>query len=85
MKKLLFLFLLIFAFSCENSLYEPECKCGEIVEFGYSQTANNSDGCLFLDIENNCTGHVKRFCFQDVERWSDYSVGDTHCDAVSSW
>lgn len=62
--------LLISTVSCKKD--EPPCNCGAIVEDGIT------DDCNWLDIKNDCTGNVQRFCF-DINTWMNAPVGTNFC------
>lgn len=53
---------------------QPSCQsnCGTITNDGIE------GNCYYLDIQNSCTGNVKRFCF-DSATWSTAYVGDNFC------
>ena len=74
MKKLILLFALTFAaVSCEKEEVAPEvCSCGVIVADGVET------GCYYLEIKNDCSGNIERFCF-DYETWLNNYVGESFC------
>ena len=52
---------------------EPtDCNCGTILNDGID------NGCYWLEIESNCSGNPKTFCF-DQSVWYDNHVGDYFC------
>jgi len=74
MKKII-LIMAIIALSFTSCRKEDLCSqtnCGVIVDDGITT------GCNWLDIRNNCSGNVKRFCF-DTNTWFNNYVGDDFC------
>ena len=74
MKKII-LIMAIIALSFTSCRKEDLCSqtnCGVIVDDGITA------GCNWLDIRNNCSGNVKRFCF-DTNTWFNNYVGDDFC------
>lgn len=57
-----------------NNTTQPSCQsnCGTITNDGIE------DNCYYLDIQNSCTGNVKRFCI-DSGIWANAFVGDSFC------
>ena len=47
-------------------------NCGEIINDGIT------NGCYWLEIENECTRNAKTFCF-DESVWLDAPVGSSFC------
>ena len=82
MKKLIIAIALFSATltSCkkEDITCEPT-SCGAIVNDGIT------NGCYWLEIENDCSGNKKKFCF-DQDIWTNNFVGDRFCVTnVTSW
>lgn len=76
MKKVLLVFTIIASLlSCKKE----ECNCGTI-------TRDGIDGdCYWLEIENNCSGNKKTFCF-DYNTWFEGNPGENFCvNNVTSW
>tara|TARA_R110000823_G_scaffold140937_1_gene270860 strand:- start:287 stop:529 length:243 start_codon:yes stop_codon:yes gene_type:complete len=73
MKKII-LIMAIIALSFTSCRKETFCdsNCGVIVDDGITA------GCNWLDIRNDCSGNVKRFCF-DINTWFNNYVGDDFC------
>ena len=66
----LLLFIAITLFSCSK---EPvDCNCGTILNDGID------NGCYWLEIESQCSGNPKTFCF-DQSVWMDNYVGGYFC------
>lgn len=87
MKKiLLFLSISLIAFGCKKEEEEElesneQCNCGIIANDGIDSTTN----CNWLEIRNECSGNLKKFCF-DEDVWMNNYVGDRFCVSnVSSW
>ena len=57
--------------SCRKETF-CDSNCGVIVDDGITA------GCNWLDIRNDCSGNVKRFCF-DINTWFNNYVGDDFC------
>lgn len=65
----------------DNSLCNYNCSCGYITSDGIDSQTN----CYWLEIENDCSGNRKKFCF-DYNIWFNNYVGDHFCVTnVSSW
>jgi hypothetical protein len=63
------LLMLVAATSCNK---DEECNCGIIANDGI-------DGnCYWLEIRNDCSGNIKRFCF-DEDTWLNNYVGSPFC------
>ena len=81
MKKLLIVFLIsIMSIGCkkEEELTPnnppPQCKCGVITDDGINSQTN----CYWLEIQSDCSGNKKSFCFsQNV--WMSSYVGTRFC------
>lgn len=82
MKKAIILALAIAMVSCKKEEAEPNngnnnnnsCTCGIITDDGYEVATD----CYWLDIKNECSDNIKRFCFtQDV--WMNNFVGNRFC------
>tara|TARA_R110000751_G_scaffold3166_2_gene16072 strand:- start:272 stop:517 length:246 start_codon:yes stop_codon:yes gene_type:complete len=58
--------------SCRKEDLCSQTNCGVIVDDGITA------GCNWLDIRNDCSGNVKRFCF-DTNTWFNNYVGDDFC------
>ena len=86
--KILTLFTLIIAiFACEKEVVDPivqpipesNCNCGTITNDGIT------DDCYWLDIKNDCSNNIKRFCF-DYSDWLTAYVGNDVClNGEESW
>jgi hypothetical protein len=64
----------------ENSQSQP-CNCGVITSDGIDSQTD----CYWLEIENDCSGHRKKFCFS-YDVWFNNYVGDRFCVTnVTSW
>lgn len=75
MKKIILGLGLIAAVSFTSCRKEDLCaqtNCGVIVNDGITA------GCKWLDIRNNCSGNVNRFCF-DTNTWFNNYIGDDFC------
>jgi len=71
MKKILLILTVSFlAVSCKK---EEVCtsNCGTI-------TSDGADGCYWLEVQNECTGNKKTFCF-DQSVWMTHFVGESFC------
>jgi len=72
MKKVaMFIMLAIGLASCSKEEDKP-CNCGTILNDGINGS------CYWLEIENDCTGNRKSFCF-DQSVWMDAYVGSNFC------
>ncbi|MDG1950070.1 MAG: hypothetical protein P8J32_04640 [bacterium] len=70
MKKILLLLLLCVGMvGCQK---EKDCNCGIIANDGIT------DGCYWLEVRSDCSGNIKRFCF-DEDVWFNNYVGDPFC------
>lgn len=59
---------------------QRNCSCGYVIDKGVDQWDN-----YFLDVQNQCSGYVKRFTFQKSD-WINYSISDGIClPRNSSW
>ena len=75
MKKIILGLGLIIALSFTSCTKEDLCSqtnCGVIVDDGITA------GCYWLDIRNDCSNNVKRFCF-DTNTWLNAYVGTDFC------
>jgi len=63
--------------------YSPpqrDCTCGYVIDKGVDQW-----GYYFLDVQNQCSGNVKKFTFSKSD-WVDYQKSDGICMSQnSSW
>lgn len=75
MKKTMFMVCAIagvlFLASCKKEEQKP-CNCGTIANDGID------NGCYWLEIRNDCSGNLKKFCF-DQDVWQSNYVGDPFC------
>jgi len=84
MKKLIIAIALFSATltSCKKEEITITCEsttCGAIVNDGIT------DGCYWLEIENDCSGNKKKFCF-DQSVWMNAYVGTNFCvTGVQPW
>jgi hypothetical protein len=83
------IFILMFAstiVSCNKEEEEApqsnkQCNCGTIANDGIDSATN----CYWLEIRNECSGNLKKFCF-DQDVWTNNYVGDRFCVTnVTSW
>lgn len=59
---------------------QRNCQCGYVLDKGVDQW-----GYYFLDVQNQCSGNVKRFTF-DKSEWVLYNISDGIClQRNSSW
>lgn len=70
-KVVIFIMLAISIVSCTKEEDKP-CNCGTILNDGINGS------CYWLEIENDCTGNRKSFCF-DQSVWMDAYVGSNFC------
>jgi hypothetical protein len=70
-KVLLIMALAIGLTSCEKETSKP-CNCGTITNDGINGS------CYWLEIENDCSGNKKTFCF-DQSVWMNAYVGSNFC------
>lgn len=79
--KIIALFILMLvAIACKKEVIEPTptptpepvCNCGTITNDGIT------DDCYWLDVRNDCSSNVKRFCF-DYSFWLTAYVGTDVC------
>lgn len=82
MKKLIIAIALFSATLTSCKKEEITCEptsCGAIVNDGIT------DGCYWLEIENDCSGNKKKFCF-DQSVWMSAYVGTNFCvEGVQPW
>jgi uncharacterized lipoprotein NlpE involved in copper resistance len=80
MKKII-LTLTVIALTLMSCNKECTSTCGTIVSDGIDTPTN----CYWLDIQNDCSGNTKRFCF-DQNTWMNNYVGDPMClNNQASW
>ena len=96
MKKTLLLFLIVLGsciyqapppptpvYNVGYYYYSPpqrDCTCGYVIDKGVDQWNN-----YFLDVQNQCSGNVKRFTFSKSD-WADFQKSDGICMTQnSSW
>jgi hypothetical protein len=70
-KVVIFIMLAISIVSCTKEEDKP-CNCGTILNDGINGS------CYWLEIENDCTGNRKSFCF-DQSVWMSSYVGSNFC------
>lgn len=70
-KVVIFIMLAISIVSCTKEEDKP-CNCGTILNDGINGS------CYWLEIENDCTGNRKSFCF-DQSVWMSAYVGSNFC------
>ena len=59
---------------------QRDCTCGYVIDKGVDQW-----GYYFLDVQNQCSGNIKRFSF-DKNRWINFGISDAICMSQnSSW
>jgi hypothetical protein len=68
MKKLILILVLAAFIGCQK---EQTCNCGLIVNDG-------TDGCYWVEIRNDCTKNVKRFCLTKGD-WMNAHAGSNYC------
>jgi hypothetical protein len=82
MKKIMMIVVVIVATLSSCKKEEITCNptsCGAIVNDGIT------DGCYWLEIENDCSGNKKKFCF-DQSVWMSAYVGTNFCvSGVQPW
>lgn len=73
MKKLMMIVMLAIGLvSCSKEEDNKQCNCGTILNDGINGS------CYWLEIENDCTGNRKTFCF-DQSVWMNAYVGSNFC------
>jgi hypothetical protein len=72
MKKLIMIMILTIGLVGCNKEENKPCNCGTILNDGIS------GNCYWLEIENDCSGNRKTFCF-DQSVWMNAYVGDNFC------
>jgi|TARA_R110000868_G_scaffold205676_1_gene454220 hypothetical protein len=82
MKKIILnivVFSLIFLSSCKKDKIEvcQPTNCGAIVNDGIDIDANGNS-CYYLEIQNDCSNNIKKFCF-DQSTWQNAYVGTHFC------
>jgi len=72
--KRVILILSVLALTLASCNKEELCtsNCGTITDDGIT------NGCYWLEVQNECTGNKKIFCF-DQNVWSNNYVGDNFC------
>ena len=60
--------------SCKKEAELCSSNCGTVVNDGI----NSAENCYWLEIQNECTGNKKVFCF-DQNTWFNSHVGDSFC------
>ena len=59
---------------------QRNCTCGYIIDKGVDQW-----GYYFLDVQNQCSGNIKRFSF-DKNQWVNFRISESICMTQnSSW
>lgn len=59
---------------------QRDCTCGYVIDKGVDQWNN-----YFLDVQNQCSGNVKRFTFNKSD-WNDFEISNGICMTQnSSW
>ncbi len=59
---------------------QRDCTCGYVIDKGVDQW-----GYYFLDVQNQCSGNIKRFSF-DKNEWVNFRISDAICMSQnSSW
>jgi hypothetical protein len=59
---------------------QRNCQCGYVLDKGVDDW-----GYYFLDVQNQCSGNVKRFTFSKSD-WTQYKISDGIClERNSSW
>jgi hypothetical protein len=59
---------------------QRDCTCGYVIDKGVDQW-----GYYFLDVQNQCSGNIKRFSF-DKNEWMNFRISDAICMSQnSSW
>ena len=59
---------------------QRDCTCGYVIDKGVDQW-----GYYFLDVQNQCSGNIKRFSF-DKNQWVNFGITDAICMSQnSSW
>ena len=59
---------------------QRDCTCGYVIDKGVDQW-----GYYFLDVQNQCSGNIKRFSF-DKNQWVNFGISDAICmKQNSSW
>jgi len=64
--------LLVLAITIQSCKKDEPCNCGTITDDGFE------DNCYWLEIRNDCSENIKRFCF-DQDVWMNNHVGDNFC------
>ena len=80
MKKIITIVILIsLSLSCKKEKIEvcQPTNCGAIVNDGIDIDANGNS-CYYLEIQNDCTNNIKKFCF-DQSTWQNAFVGTNFC------
>lgn len=80
MKKIITIVLLIsLSLSCKKEKIEvcQPTNCGAIVNDGVDTDANGNY-CYYLEIQNDCSNNIKKFCF-DYNTWLNAYVGTHFC------
>lgn len=73
MKKILLILALAFT-GCQKETPQPpaNCTCGIVMNEGIE------NDCYFVDVKNDCSGNVKRFCLNSND-WMNFHVNDPIC------
>ena len=77
LKIITLLTFILIASSCNKEVIEPiveetSCNCGTITNDGIT------GDCYWLDVRNDCSSNIKRFCF-DYSFWLTAYVGTDIC------
>lgn len=79
MNKLKGILLMALIFGCapEKIEYPPNCNCGVVLDKGTAQLT--SKVCNWLEVENQCTGVIKKICIDNYTTWELSIQGGVYC------